>query len=233
MSWLNAYVKSSVGAKHVMALTGLALVLFVLVHMLGNLLVYAGPDAINSYAATLKGNPGLLWGARLGLLGAVALHIAAGLRLTALNRLARPQKYAVYRPTRSPFYARAMAMSGLILLAFIVYHLLHFTVGTVQPDYFASTEVLAAGETRHDVYTMVVQSFGHWEVVASYLVAMVLLCMHLAHGVTSLFQSLGLEHPRYNQAIRYAGPGFATVVFLGNCSMPLAVYFGAITIPGT
>lgn len=232
MSWLNAYVKSSVGAKHIMAITGLALVLFVLVHMLGNLLIYAGPDAINSYGATLKSNPGLLWTLRLGLLGMAVVHIVAASRLVALNRQARPQKYAMYRPARSPFYARVMPLSGLILLAFIVYHLLHFTVGSVQPDYFTSTEVLASGETRHDVYAMVVQSFGHWEVVASYLVAMVLLCMHLAHGVSSLFQSLGLEHPRYNKVIRNAGPIFATVVFIGNCSMPIAVFFGAITIPG-
>ncbi len=231
MSWVSNYAKSSVGAKHIMAITGLALVLFVLVHMVGNLLIYVGRDALNTYAATLKGNPLLLWGARLGLLTMVAIHIGAALRLTMMNRAARPQKYVRFKPIRSPFYSRVMPLSGLILLAFIVYHLLHFTVGSVLPDHYAATEIVD-GVERHDVYTMVVQGFQIPIVAISYIVAMVLLCMHLAHGVTSFFQSLGLEHPKYNRIFKYSGPAFATLIFIGNCSMPIAVLAGAITLPG-
>lgn len=232
MSWFKSYATSSVGAKHIMALTGLALTLFVLIHMIGNLLVFAGPDALNSYAATLKGKPALLWALRLGLLTVVGIHIAASARLVALNRAARPEKYRVFRPVRSPFYARVMPWSGLIVLAFIVYHLLHFTAGSILPDYHASTEILPSGEIRPDVYSMVVLSFQIPAVALSYVVAMVLLCMHLAHGVTSFFQSLGLAHPKYDAIIRYAGPVVATLILIGNCSMPLAVLAGVIDLPG-
>lgn len=238
MSWVSSYVKSSVGAKHLMAITGIVLSGFVLVHMLGNLLLLAGPDAINAYAAGLRENPALLWGVRVVLLGSVVVHIASAYRLTLLNRAARPVKYVRYRTIRTHFYARTMAMSGLILLAFIVYHLLHFTLGQVQPESFAFLEqaagtyanVDAAG--RPDVYSMVVTGFQNPLVSASYVVAMVLLCMHLAHGVSSLFQSLGVNHPKYDTFVRYVGPVYATVIFAGNTLIVLAVLAGIVKLPG-
>lgn len=227
MSWVSSYVKSSVGAKHIMAATGLILSLFVLGHMLGNLLVFVGPDAINAYAAGLKtmGSGGAVWLVRLVLIGAVAVHIATGLRLAAMNRAARPVKYQVYRPIRSAFYSRTMAWTGLVLLAFIVYHLLHFTFGAVQPATYAT----ALGSSENpDVYGMVIYGFRNPLVAGSYIVAMALLCMHLAHGMSSWFQSLGLNHPKYNALIRNTGPIFAGIVFAGNTMIVLAVLFRLI-----
>lgn len=232
MSWVSSYIRSSVGAKHIMAITGLMLSVFVLIHMLGNLLVFAGQDAMNDYAVTLQGMGALLWVARLGLLGAVALHIASGLRLAALNRAARPVKYKMYKPVRSPFYARAMMWSGLALLFFIIYHLLHFTFGAVQPETYSAMEMLPDGTARHDVYSMVVLSFQVPAVAASYVVAMAFLCMHLAHGMSSFFQSLGLNHPKYNNVIRYVGPVYAGIIFTGNTLIPLAILAGMVKLPG-
>jgi succinate dehydrogenase / fumarate reductase, cytochrome b subunit len=234
MSWFRNYVKSSVGAKHIMALTGIILSVFVLGHMLGNLQIFLGQDAINAYAESLKGNFPLLWGTRVVLFVSVVIHIAAALRLVALNRAARPVRYQVFRPSRSPFYARVMPWTGLILLAFIIYHIMHFTLGQIMPDAFASREVIdvTANATRHDVYVMMVLGFQNYAVSFSYIVAMAFLSMHLAHGVSSLFQSLGLRHPKYNAFIRNAGPVFGWTIFIGNSAMPIAVMAGLVTLPG-
>lgn len=232
MSRFRNYVQSSVGAKHIMAITGIILSVFVLGHMLGNLQIFLGQDAINSYALALQQNFPLLWGTRVVLLVSVVVHIAAALRLVSLNRAARPVKYHVFRPSRSPYYARVMPWTGLILLAFIIYHILHFTLGMVMPEAHAVREELATGLSRHDVYTMVVLGFQNYAVAFSYIVAMAFLCMHLAHGVSSFFQSLGLRHPKYNGVIRNAGPIFGWFIFIGNSAMPIAVMTGLVTLPG-
>lgn len=230
MSWLSTYLKSSIGAKHIMAVTGLGLAGFVLIHMLGNLQIFLGPDAINSYAAGLQSQPALVWTARSVLLGMLLVHIAAALRLVTLNRAARPVKYEMFKPKASPFYARVMPMTGLILFAFIVYHILHFTTGTVMHDAYDRHELLdlATGATRHDVYGMVVTSFQNAGVALSYIVAMSLLAMHLAHGVSSFFQSLGFSHPKYAGFVRKVGPAYGLIIFIGNCSFPIAILSGAI-----
>ncbi|MCG8417828.1 MAG: succinate dehydrogenase cytochrome b subunit [Proteobacteria bacterium] len=232
MSWFSNYARSSVGAKHIMAVTGLALALFVFVHMLGNFAVYAGQDAMNGYAETLKSTGAFLWLARLGLLATVVIHIAAAVRLSVLNKAARPEKYRMFKPIRSSFHARVMPWTGLIVFAFIVYHLMHFTLGTFYYDYYSAVQELPGGATRHDVYSMVVQGFQIPAVALSYVVAMVLLCFHLAHGMTSFFQSLGLNHPKYNAIIRYAGPVYAAIILIGNSSIPIAILAGAVDLPG-
>lgn len=227
MSWVSSYIKSSVGAKHIMAITGLILSVFVLAHMAGNLLVFVPgePKPINVYAVGLKtaGSGGLVWLVRLTILGAVVLHMTAGLRLAAMNRAARPVKYKVYRPIRSAFYSRTMAWSGLALLAFIAYHLMHYTFGVVQPATYATA--LAEPGAQPDVFGMIVYGFRIPAVAISYIVAMAFLCMHLAHGVSSWFQSLGVNHPKYDNVIRYAGPVYAGVIFAGNTMIVLAVLF--------
>jgi succinate dehydrogenase / fumarate reductase, cytochrome b subunit len=229
VSWVSSYVKSSVGAKHLMAITGLILSVFVLGHMAGNLLLFGGPDAINAYAEGLKNTPALLWGTRVTLLVSVIVHVAAGLRLAAMNRAARPVKYVRFKPQRTPFYARVMPWTGMILFAFIVFHILHYPVGVVQVSSFAGTpgNIDAAG--RPDVYSMMLAGFQNPLVAGSYLVAMVLLCMHLAHGVSSMFQSVGFNHPKYNTIVRYAGPVFGGVVFAGNTLIVLAVLAGVVS----
>jgi succinate dehydrogenase / fumarate reductase cytochrome b subunit len=226
MGFVSKFVRSSIGAKVVMALTGVVLVGFVLGHMLGNLQIYAGPDVYNAYAHALKSMPLLLWGTRITLLACVFLHVASALRLTQLNRKARPVAYAQKRWLKASLSSRTMALSGLTLLAFVVFHILHFTVGCVQPEHF--TLVDHAG--RHDVYAMFVLGFSNVWVSLSYIVAMVLLGLHLNHGISSMFQSLGLYHPQYNCFIRALGPVVSTVVVLGNVSMPLAVLSGCLTL---
>ena len=224
MHWLVKFAKSSIGAKVVMALSGAAILLFVLVHMAGNLQIYLGQDAYNTYAHFLKSKPLLIWTARLGLITMVALHVGSGLRLAVLNRQARPHAYALKRYTRATWTSRSMAVSGLCVLSFIIYHLLHFTLGVTHPEHYHLVD--SAG--RHDVYTMFVLGFQRPAVAFSYMVAMVLLGLHLEHGASSMFQTLGLNHSRYNNLISKIGPGLATLIVLGNVSMPAAVWLGII-----
>lgn len=228
MSWMTRTLGSSIGAKAVMAITGVALVGFVIAHMAGNLLVFAGKDAFNDYAETLQSLGALLWVARIGLLAAVALHIGSAIRLNKLNAEARPVAYRVITPSVSSYATRTMKYSGYILFAFIVYHLLHFTLGVTDPDAYALTETVD-GVKRHDVYAMVVAGFKNPIVSISYIVAMLLLSMHLSHGVSSLFQSLGVNHPKYNDAIGKVGPAVGALVALGFISIPAGVLAGVVS----
>ena len=182
---------SSVGTKWVMALTGFGLLGFVCAHLAGNLLVFKGPDAINAYAKGLKDlGPGL-WVLRLGLLGMFAVHVASAARLVALNNRARPVAYANTAPQETTYAARTMWMSGLIVLAFVLFHLAHLTLGLTHADHYA----LHDAEGRHDVYSMVVLGFQQWPVVAAYVVAQLLLGLHISHGASSAFHTLGVTHP--------------------------------------
>jgi succinate dehydrogenase / fumarate reductase cytochrome b subunit len=228
MSWMTRTLGSSIGAKAVMAVTGLALVGFVLAHMLGNLLVFAGQSAFNDYAATLQSLGGLLWVARIGLLAAVALHIGSALRLNQLNASARPVAYRMITPSVSSYATRTMKYSGYIVFAFIVYHLLHFTLGVTDPEAYALSETVE-GVKRHDVYGMVIAGFKNPVVSISYIIAMVLLSMHLSHGVSSLFQSLGVNHPKYNGMIEKVGPSVGALVAIGFISIPAAVLAGLVS----
>jgi succinate dehydrogenase / fumarate reductase cytochrome b subunit len=228
MSWLVTYVRSSIGAKHVMAVTGLLLILFVIVHMLGHFGMFAGRDAYNTYAHTLQSLGALKWIARGGLLVLAVVHVGAALRLVAINNAARPVAYAMYKPKRTTFAARTMRWTGLIVLAFIVYHLVHFTFGQIQPEYFHKLD--PAG--RYDAYSMYVRGFQNLGVYISYLVAMALLCIHLSHGTSSLFQSLGLRHPKYSPLLDKIGPLAGLLFFVGYMAPPTAVLLGVIKLPG-
>lgn len=265
MTELLRPVRSSLGKKYLMAITGVGLIGFVLVHMAGNLLLFAGPDALNSYAQALKARPPVLWAARLGLLALFAVHLYLGIKLTLENMAARPQRYAYERTLHASWASRHMMLTGAVLLAFIVYHLAHFTLGAVKradvqvargvevaleptKHYLDLTEERSPGkrvyvarpelnlrglsgadfDARHDVYSMVVSGFRNPWVTASYLVAMAFLGLHLWHGGSSWFQSLGLNGPRFGQFAAGVGPVLAVVVVVGNCSMPLAVWLGVI-----
>lgn len=225
MSWFGKYLKSSIGAKHVMALTGLMLVGFVLIHMIGNLQIFAGQEAINSYAANLKALGPILWIARAGLVVAALLHVGSAIRIVSMNRAARPVRYKLLKPDASTFASRTMVWSGLIVMAFLVFHLLHFTLGGGP---LGAQFNLIDSFGRHDVYNMVVLSFQIPVVAISYVFAILLLCLHLSHGVTSVFQTMGLNHPKYNGLFHLAGPAFATLVLIGNCSMPIACLAGLV-----
>lgn len=224
MSGLNKALSSTLGTKAMVAVTGAMLAFFVLGHMAGNLQLFMGQDAVNTYAASLKGMPGPLWVARLGLLGALILHIVGNLKLRARNQAARPQAYVTKKPLASTLFSRTMLLSGLVLLAFIVYHLAHFTLGLIHPEYYALTDA----EGRHDVFSMTVLGFQDPLVATTYLVAMALLFMHLAHGVASLFQTFGMRGMQWKDTLDLGGRLFAIVVVLGNVAMVVACLTGLI-----
>lgn len=215
---------SSLGKKYVMAITGLGLFGFVIIHMLGNLQIYLGSEAINAYAKTLKSNPAILWGARGGLLAIVVLHIVSALQLVKLNRQARPVAYANPKPIASSFAARTILVSGLIILAFIVFHLAHYTLGLVDPQLLE----LHDAQGRHDVYRMMIAGFSNPLVSIFYIVSTGLLCLHLSHGVSSTFQSLGLRSKKTFGFFDKLAKGAALLIFLGNCSIPVAILAGVI-----
>ena len=234
MSWLQHYIRSSIGKKQLMAITGIGLVGFLFAHLAGNLTIFAGRDAINSYAQSLVDLGPLLWVARGGLIFMVLLHIWAGITLAMHNRASRPVNYKRFKSNKSTFYGRLMIWSGVLLLVYIGYHLAHFTLGLVQPELHALVEqanggvVVSSFNERHDVYGMVVGGFQNAFIVALYVTAMLGLSMHVAHAIPSFFQTLGFSHPKYKDAIRVAGPAIAILMFIGYASIPLAVLFGVI-----
>lgn len=219
MNPAHAFLRSSLGLKIVMALTGVILLGFVVAHMLGNLQVYLGPEAMNAYAVALRalGHGAVLWVARAVLLVAVALHIWSAWRLTLINRAARPVGYREVERRESTYASRTMRWSGVILLLFVIYHLLHFTLGTraVHPRF-----------VHGDVFHNFVTGFQNPLVSGFYILAMLALGLHLYHGAWSFMQTLGLSHPRYNH-LRHALASFITIVVVaGNISFPVAVLAG-------
>jgi len=224
MSALSNLYHSTLGKKYIMALSGAGLFGFVVVHMLGNLQVFLGPETLNHYAAFLKSKPSLLWGARVGLLVLVFLHILTAVQLTLRNRAARPEKYDYGKPYKASYASRTLVLSGFALFTFIVYHLMHFTVGLVDPSYLQ----LRDSNGHHDVYRMTILGFQHPGVSAFYIASMALLCLHLSHGVGSSFQSIGFKNKDTAVWIDRISKILAVIVFLGNCSMPLAVLAGII-----
>ncbi len=219
MSTLQSFFASTIGRKLIMAVTGAMLFGFVIAHMLGNLQLYLGADAINQYSASLHEllHGGGLWIARGVLLAAAGLHIWSAVSLTMSDRAARPVAYRQLATQSSTYASRSMRYSGAFLLAFLIYHLLDLTAGTLNP-----------GFQEGDVYRNVVASFRVAPVAIFYLTAMLLLGMHLRHGACSFLQTLGLNHPKYDRAVRGAATGFAALVVLGNLSFPLAVLLGFV-----
>jgi succinate dehydrogenase / fumarate reductase cytochrome b subunit len=216
--------KTSIGTKVLMALTGLGLLTFVFFHMVGNLQVYRGADALNRYAEALREAPVLLWTARIGLLAVFLAHIVEGVRLKLVNRAARPVGYLYEDTVRASYASRSMMLTGAVILAFVIYHLLHFTFGVIAPDHFDRLDA----QGRRDVYSMVIHGFRHPLIALTYIVAQGFLGMHLFHGASSLFHSLGLRHPRYDRAVYWYGVLVSLTIVAGNISIPLAVWLGWI-----
>ncbi len=222
-----ALYRSSVGKKVVMALTGFILIGFVVAHMIGNLEIFRGEEHLNAYALFLRevGAPifargQVLWILRIVLLVSVVLHMVAAYQLTHMSQASRPVRYAhrrvLHGATGVPSYAaRTMRWGGIIIFFFVIYHLLHFTTGTVHP-----------GFNHENVYRNVVSGFQVWYVSAFYIVAMVALGLHLDHGIWSMFQTLGLNNRRVNSIIRGFAMFSAAAVVLGNISIPIAVLTG-------
>ncbi|MBS1789314.1 MAG: succinate dehydrogenase cytochrome b subunit [Acidobacteria bacterium] len=216
--------RSSLGKKYVMAITGLILFGFVIGHMLGNLQVFAGPTQINEYAQSLKSNLPLLWGVRLTLLVSVILHLVAGVQLHLANRRAKPIANAGNKVLSSTLANRTIIISGLIVFVFVVFHLAHFTIGWVDPNYLA----LRDPANRHDVRTMIITGFRNPIVTVFYVVSVALLCLHLSHGVASTLQSLGLRSKKIEGNLKKIALIAAIVLFVGFCSIPIAVISGLV-----
>ena len=234
MDWVFKLLKSSIGMKALMALSGAGLLLFVIAHMVGNLLVFLPAELINGYAANMKSNGAFLWFLRLGLLATVVVHVVVAFKLYAANRAARPVRYALESTVTASPQSRTMIISGGLLAAFVVYHLLHFTVGAVDPTTFADNPAHLynlKGEMVPNVHYMMVAGFSKPVVTISYVIAMLLLGSHLSHGISSLFQSLGMSSPRYRPMLKNLGIGLSSLLVLGNISMPVCVLLGIITHP--
>lgn len=212
---------ATLGKKAVMALTGVILVGFVIVHLLGNLQVFIGADKFNHYAETLKGMPPLLWGSRLTLLAAVILHIWAAFSLWRLKSDARPTGYHNRKSIASTYASRTMYWSGPILLLFIVYHLMQFTIGVGGTPFVAD-----------EPYDNLIAGFRVIPISVFYIISMAALCYHLFHGIWSMFQTLGIQHPKYTPLLRLAAKVLAIALFIGFSSIPLAVLLGRLQPSG-
>ncbi len=239
MRWFLNFAGSTIGLKIVMAVTGLLLFGFVIGHMLGNLQIFLGPDALNSYGAALQGMGALLWVARIGLLVAVLAHIGTSVALVARANAARPRGYKLVKPRASTYASRTMRISGPIVLAFINFHLLHLTVGPAHPD-LQHCVTKADGALQCFVYENMIGAFslsgGNVAYKAFslgfYLVGMILLGMHLGHGAYSLVRTLGLSNPRYDRVARAVATAVTVLIVVGNCSIPIAVAVGLVRAAG-
>jgi succinate dehydrogenase / fumarate reductase cytochrome b subunit len=224
MTWLLAFWRSSIGGKVTMAVTGVLLFGFVVAHLLGNLQLLAGPAKINGYAKWLHDLGALLWIARIGLLAVFVLHVATGMRLARANRAARPVAYAKEATMVATYASRSMVLTGLSLLAFVVYHLAHFTFGAVGGDYAKKV----AGADGFDVYAMVTSGFANPATVLAYVAFQVVLYLHLSHGIQSFAQTLGLNHARYTPMIQRLSYVLAALVAGGNVLLALSVQLGIV-----
>jgi len=246
MNLAAALFKSSIGRKIVMAVTGLVLLGFVTGHLIGNFHVFGEPEEINGYAHFLQGLGPLLWLVRLGLLACVGLHIWAAVVLTLENQQARPQEYQRKKWLQASLASQWMRTSGLVVLAFIIYHLLHFTIGvnngafvgdafkahheyTMQHDFhLVGFLMVAKGTVVHDVHHMMVQGFLNPIVAVAYIVAVGLLSFHLWHGIESMFQTLGLKTSRWSAALKFLSRAYCVAYFAGNAFIVGAIFSGAV-----
>ena len=228
MKMVQRLFQTSLGKKYLMALTGLGLFVFVLGHLLGNLQIFLGREAINSYGAFLQSKPGMVWLVRGLLLATVSMHLWAAITLTRENRAARPVAYSdQYTPVASSYASRTMVMSGLIVAAFIIYHLLHFTVQTPAVNLTGQNFLaLTDAQGRHDIFAVMITGFRQPVVALFYVIAMALLCLHLSHGVSALTQSLGLKTEALGTSLDRFAVWIAWAIFAGYSSIPIAVLLG-------
>ena len=209
----------------IVAVTGIILILFVIGHLLGNLQIFLGPNWINGYSEHLRELGPFLWLIRIFLLVTVIVHIYVTIRLAIDNRRARPEAYIDKEHVKATFASRHMVMSGLIVLAFIIYHIAHFTVRVTDPRF----ALLKADPLNHyDVYSMMVYGFQNYFVSAFYVLGLWLLALHLSHGSSSFFQSLGLNNKTLTPRLAFGGRVFAWLLFIGYTSIPVAVLLGLV-----
>lgn len=213
MSWLMNFYKSTVGMKAAMALSGLILSGFVLFHMLGNLQIFLGPEALDDYSKMLHAIPELLWGVRITLLACISLHMYSAVVLTLRSRAARPVAYVKKEHLAATYASRTIVVGGVILVLFILFHLMHLTIGNVHPNFIP-------GRVNQNM----IAGFSSFPVTLVYVVANTALGLHLYHGVNALTRSLGLTNPRYTQIARKVATGYAGLVAGGNILIAVCTY---------
>jgi succinate dehydrogenase / fumarate reductase cytochrome b subunit len=219
-----AFYQSSIGKKFVVAVTALILILYVLGHLVGNLQIYMGHNQINAYAKFLHDLGPILWVIRAALLAALVTHVVATIQLANQNRLAKPQKYAVAGYQRSTLASRTMIMSGLIVLCFVIYHLLHFTVHATNPEFRKLHDSLG----RPDVYRMLILGFSNPLVSLFYVLGLFLLAAHLSHGFESVTQTLGINNRKISHYVSTGGQALTWLIFAGYVSIPATILLGII-----
>lgn len=248
MNLAVALFRSSIGRKILMAVTGLLLILWITGHLFGNLHLFEGPDAINGYAAFLQSLGPVLWIERIGLLVIAALHLWAGVVLTIENRQARSTAYDFKHTIRATLASRAMRVTAVAVLLFVLYHLLHFTIGvngnffqgdtfkTALPEYEMQHDfhlfgmlLVTKGTAVHDVFSMLVLGFQNPIVAVAYMVAVGFLTFHLWHGVESMFQTLGLRTSRWLGCLTFVTRAYCLVYFVGNLAIPASILLGCVT----
>lgn len=222
-----SFLGSSIGKKILMAVSGFAFFGFIIGHLAGNLQLFLGPDVFNHYAVTLRKFPAALWGARIMILAMAVLHVWAAVKLTMENRAARPVPYGMKNFREASYASRTMAMSGLIVLAFVVFHLAHLTWGWVHPEHAS----LIDPSGRHDVYSMTVLGFQTPWIAGFYIVAIYLLCLHLSHGLSSMLQTIGVTNERTLPRARAIGAAVAWTIFAGYAAIPASVLAGIVKLP--
>ncbi len=210
-----------------MAATGFAMVGFVIAHLIGNLQIFLGPEAINRYGSFLQSLGEMLWVARISLIAIILLHIWAAIKLSAENKVARPIAYAEWDPTAASYASRTMLMSGLIIFCFIIYHLLHFTLQIPRIN-FTNTDfrLLHDAKARHDVFSMMVLGFRQPLVSVFYIVGIALLALHLSHGMSAMFSSMGWKKKSYARIIDCGARAVSIFIFVGYISIPVAILLG-------
>lgn len=216
-------LNSSVGRKILMSVTGQLLIVFVLIHLIGNSTIFFGPNGINAYAEHLHSLPPLVWGFRLVMLAVVGVHIIYGVQLTLENKAANPGAYAVKKNLKATFASENMIWTGLALLAFIVYHLLHFTA-RVTPDIVIGLDSV----NRPDVFNMIVTSFSNGLIALVYAAAMVMLFLHLSHGIQSFVQTMGWNNEKTLPAFGTAGKVVAAFLMVAYISIPAVILAGIL-----
>ena len=221
---MKELINSSVGRKMIVAVTGQAMVLFIIVHVLGNTTVYFG--GLNSYAEKLHSLSLLVWKTRIIMSIILAVHLFFSIQMTLENWRSKPDSYAVTKNLRSTFASRNMIWTGAVIGAFLVFHLLHFTFQIINPAFAASANMDALG--RPDVTLMVVSSFQHFIASFIYIAAMVGLVLHLFHGIQSSFQTLGISNERALPFITKTGSVIAVILFLGYIAIPVIILLGLL-----
>lgn len=239
LAWAECYLGSSVGQKVLVALTGLSLAFFVVFHMIGNLKMFSGPESVNRYAYFLKHELGaLLWAARGGLLTAFVLHLFLTIRLKLRAAAARPIGYAYQRSAQATIASKTMIWTGLVIGAFTVFHLAHYTFASIHDvpgadgrssiNYLDLQYKIGDGESIHDVYAMMISGFTTAWIAVLYLIAQVFLFVHLCHGVQSALTTLGLVGKRFAAAAKLLGYAVAGLIFAGNVAIIVAIWTGCV-----